>query len=243
MSAPSRSAFDVLMANSSKKKTPPQSQSPKSKGSSPRKRKSPSESKTPNLLPLNGDSPAPSSDHQEPVKNSSSGPIVDTPVENAANDGSKGSGLKQSETKAADKDEGTVAVKKSKVSISPDESVTELKKKAADFKVKRAAYWVEGERVPFMIVAKALHAVSEESSRIAMTQIVCNLLRTVMETTPDDLLAVMYLFANRIAPAHEGLELGIGEASIIKALGEACGAKESHIKKKYEVIKRFNIDV
>lgn len=153
-------------------------------------------------------------------------------MKNAATDGSKSLGLKKSETNTANTDK---AVKKPKVSISPNESVSELKKKAADFKVERAAYWGKGERVPFMFVAKALDAVSEESSRIAMTQIVCNLLRTVMETTPDDLLAVMYLFANRIAPPHEGLELGIGESSIIKALGEACGAKESHITKKYKV--------
>ena len=38
-----------------------------------------------------------------------------------------------------------------------------------------------------------------------------------------------------IAPLHEGGELGIGDASIIKALAEACGAKESQIKSKYQV--------
>lgn len=135
----------------------------------------------------------------------------------------------------ADTDKALVAAKKQKVSISPDESVKELKKKAADFKVKRAAYWGVGERVPFMFLAKALDAISKESGRIVITEITCNMLRTVMDTTPDDLLAVVYLSANRIASAHEGLELGIGETSIIKALAEACGAKEAHIKKQYEV--------
>ncbi|XP_059626887.1 DNA ligase 1-like isoform X2 [Cornus florida] len=44
---------------------------------------------------------------------------------------------------------------------------------------------------------------------------------------------VKYL-QKRIAAAHEGLELGIGDASIIKALAEACGAKESQIKTRYK---------
>ncbi|KAG7950345.1 hypothetical protein I3843_13G107400 [Carya illinoinensis] len=37
-----------------------------------------------------------------------------------------------------------------------------------------------------------------------------------------------------IAPAHEGLELGIGDASIIKALSEACGRTEVQVKKQYK---------
>ncbi|KAL1558178.1 tRNA ligase [Salvia divinorum] len=222
MSGSSRSAFDVLMANASKKKREPsQSQSANAKESSPRKRKSPSKSQTPDLLPQKEDSPAPT-EKQDVVQNSSSCGIG----------GLKDSGSKQIQTSNADK--RLVAAKKPKLSITPEESVSELKKKALDFKAKKAAYWGEGKRVPFMFLAKTLEAVSKESGRIVITGIVCNMLRTVMETAPDDLLAVMYLLVNRIAPAHEGLELGIGESSIIKALAEACGAKEAHIKKQYE---------
>ncbi|KAH6791822.1 DNA ligase 1 [Perilla frutescens var. hirtella] len=237
MSASSRSAFDVLMSNASKKKSPSQSQSqsPKPKQSSPRKRKSPAQSQTPNLLPANGNSPASISEKQANVENSSSSSIGDAHVEeNPTNDGLENSGLKQTGSNNADTDKGLVAVKKPKVSISPDESAAELKKKAVDFNVKRAAYWGEGERVPFMFLAKAFDAISKESGRIVITEIVCNLLRTVIETTPDDLLALVYLLAVKIAPAHEGLELGIGETSIIKALAEACGAKEAFIKLRYK---------
>ncbi|KAM7528000.1 hypothetical protein LguiB_031410 [Lonicera macranthoides] len=118
--------------------------------------------------------------------------------------------------------------------ISADESVTELKKKAASFDPKKAAFWGEGERVPFLFLARVFDAISRESGRIAITEIVCNMLRTVIQTTPDDLAPIVYLLANRIAPAHEGLELGIGEASIIKALAEACGATEKQIKSQYK---------
>lgn len=56
-----------------------------------------------------------------------------------------------------------------------------------------------------------------------------------MVTTPDDLVPIVYLSANRIAPAHEGTELGIGDASIIKALAEAFGRTEVQVKKQYQV--------
>ncbi|KAL6536083.1 hypothetical protein OROHE_012927 [Orobanche hederae] len=63
--------------------------------------------------------------------------------------------------------------------------------------------------------------------RLHKIVILCNMLRTVMEITPKDLLPFVYILANRIAPAHQGLELGIGDASIIRALAESCGASES----------------
>lgn len=120
--------------------------------------------------------------------------------------------------------------------VTADESIALLKKKPKDFDPKSAAFWKDGEPVPFLFLAKALDAIDKESGRIAITDIVCNLLRTVIQTTPKDLVAVVYLLANKIAPAHEGVELGIGDASIIKALAEACGAKESQIKSKYQVL-------
>lgn len=220
MSASRPSAFDVLMANASKKKKNPA----KPQESSPKKRKAPIESQTPNS------------------------PLTDNAVEKQADESGSNriedgkSNEIESGLSNGDSDKGPVAAKKPKNAISPDESLLELKKKAVEFNVKRAVYWGQGERVPFMFVVKAFDAISKESGRIAITEIVCNMLRTVMETTPDDLLAVVYLLANRIASAHEGLELGIGDASIIKALAEACGTKEAHIKKQYKVIEWFTFE-
>lgn len=113
--------------------------------------------------------------------------------------------------------------------------IGELKKKAGDFDPKLVACWNQGERVPFLFLSLVFDLIANETGRIVITDIVCNMLRTVMYTTPDDLVAVVYLSANRIAPAHEGLELGIGDASIIKALAEACGRTEAKVKKQYKV--------
>ncbi|KAK6926707.1 DNA ligase, ATP-dependent, central [Dillenia turbinata] len=120
------------------------------------------------------------------------------------------------------------------VQLSVDERIDQLKKKASEFDPKKAAFWKEGERVPFLFLCRAFDMIAKESGRIAITEIACNLMRTVIQTTPDNLLAMVYLSANKIAPAHEGVELGIGEASIIKALAEVCGSKEAHIKNQYK---------
>ncbi|XP_017252849.1 DNA ligase 1 isoform X2 [Daucus carota subsp. sativus] len=126
-----------------------------------------------------------------------------------------------------------LAVKKAEA-VSLDESIAQLKNKPANFDPKKAAFWGEGKKVPFSFVTRVFDAVDKESGRIVITEIVCNMLRTVIQTSPDDLLPVVYLLANRIAPAHEGLELGIGDASIIKALAEACGCNEAQIRKQYK---------
>ncbi|CAL4934048.1 unnamed protein product [Urochloa decumbens] len=107
----------------------------------------------------------------------------------------------------------------------------ELKKKGSEFDPMAAAYWKPGEPVPFLFLARALDLISNESGRIVITEILSNVFRTVMATTPDDLLATVYLSANRIAAPHEGIELGIGDASVIRALAEAYGRKEEHVKK------------
>ncbi|XP_010689152.3 DNA ligase 1 [Beta vulgaris subsp. vulgaris] len=124
--------------------------------------------------------------------------------------------------------------KKAKVSINVDEFVANLKKKPANFDPNLAAWWEGGEKVPFLFLAKAFDLIKGESGRIVITDITCNLLRTVIAKTPEDLLEVVYLLANKIAPGHQGLELGIGDASLIKALAEACGATETVVKKLYK---------
>ncbi|GAA0176149.1 DNA ligase [Lithospermum erythrorhizon] len=108
------------------------------------------------------------------------------------------------------------------------------KKLSIDESPNKAAYWGEGESVPFMFLAKGLDEISQVNGRIVMTEILCNMLRTVMETTPHDLVALVYLLVNRIAPAHHGMELGLGDASIIKALAQASGSKQSLIKNQYK---------
>lgn len=230
------SAFDALMSGAraaAKKKSATST-------SSPKKRKA---------LDSLDPSPKPSSSHTLestlPVESQCGNSILDNPggshlgtAENAVdlgetklgqdNGGSVGTknGPAGSKTCATSVQERTAKLKS---------SIPELKKKAKDFNSKNVACWKEGERVPCLFLCLGFDMISEESSRIVITDIVCNMLRTVMDTTPDDLVATVYLLANKIAPAHEGLELGIGDSSIIKALSEAFGRTEAQVKKQYKV--------
>lgn len=43
-----------------------------------------------------------------------------------------------------------------------------------------------------------------------------NCFRTIIATTPEDLLPTVYLCTNQVAPSHEGTELGIGDATLVK---------------------------
>ena len=57
---------------------------------------------------------------------------------------------------------------------------------------------------------------------------------TIIATTPDDLVAAIYLCINKLAPAHEGIELGIGETVILKSLSQVTGRSIAALKSKYK---------
>ncbi|XP_010521722.1 PREDICTED: DNA ligase 1 [Tarenaya hassleriana] len=221
MSSSSRpSAFDALMSNAraaaAKKKTTPQ---PSTSSRSPKKRKAE------NAQPTD---PAKASVSESVVAKSenSRGPITDSTKLSSNSspiaDDSKNEGKKLKVLSQAEK----ITELKSKIGL--------LKKKTSDFDPKAVSCWEKGERVPFLFLCLAFDMISHETGRIVITDILCNMLRTVIATTPEDLVATVSLSANEIAPAHEGLELGIGDASIKKALAEAFGRTEKQVDKEYK---------
>ncbi|MED6164083.1 hypothetical protein PIB30_086295 [Stylosanthes scabra] len=114
------------------------------------------------------------------------------------------------------------------------ERVPQLKARPENFEPSSVVSWEKGTPLPFSLLALALDMISEKSARIATTNIACNLMQTVIYSTPQDLLPLMYLLGMKVAPAHEGVEMGIGESSIVKALAEATGRTKSTINKLYE---------
>jgi DNA ligase-1 len=103
-----------------------------------------------------------------------------------------------------------------------------------NFDLSQLATWPEGKPVPFGFLADTFEAIAEESKRLVITNLLINAFRTVIATSPNDLVPMVYLCTNRVAPAHSGLELGIGDSTLIKALAQATGRKESAIKKEYD---------
>ncbi|KAF6025173.1 LIG1 [Bugula neritina] len=65
---------------------------------------------------------------------------------------------------------------------------------------------------------------------LKIVEMLSNFFRSVIILSPNDLLQCIYLCLNKTAPAYEGVELGIGDAILIKALAEATGRNSSQIK-------------
>lgn len=64
-----------------------------------------------------------------------------------------------------------------------------------------------------------------------MTQILSNFFRSVIVLSPNDLLHSVYLCLNKVAPAFEGLELGVAETNIMKAIAQTTGRSMDQIKR------------
>jgi len=92
------------------------------------------------------------------------------------------------------------------------------------------ACWKHGERVPYLAVARTFQAIEDTSARLKITSILSNFFRSVIALSPDDLLPCVYLCLNKLAPAYEGIELGIGENILMKAVAESTGRSLQQIK-------------
>ncbi|XP_058778874.1 DNA ligase 1-like [Vicia villosa] len=110
------------------------------------------------------------------------------------------------------------------------ERVLLLSNSPSKFNPCTVAYWEKGKPVPFLFLCLAFNLIGEEDGRIKKTEIACNLLRTVIHATPEDLLPIVYLFSGTLAPPQEGLELRIGEPTINTVIAEAYGTTEKRIK-------------
>eukprot|EP00960_Hanusia_phi_P025383 745508-Hanusia_phi.AAC.5 len=96
--------------------------------------------------------------------------------------------------------------------------------------------WKAGQPVPYSHLATMFEKVEKQSKRLEIISLVTDCLRSVIETTPDDLLPCVYLCVNKLAPAHEGVELGIGDMILKKALAEATGRQVKDIQSDYDKV-------
>lgn len=94
--------------------------------------------------------------------------------------------------------------------------------------------WKEGESVPYSALASTFADIQATTKRLEITEILTQFLVRVIKRSPDNLLQVVYLCINRLCPDYEGLELGIGESLLIKAIAQSTGREVARIKKDLE---------
>lgn len=107
----------------------------------------------------------------------------------------------------------------------------------ADYDPSKAKYdpiqdacWSHGEAVPYLALAKTLEVIEATSARLKMIEILSNYLRSVILLTPEDLLASIYLVLNQLAPAYHGVELGVAESGLLRAVAASAGRSVSGMR-------------
>ena len=90
--------------------------------------------------------------------------------------------------------------------------------------------WKEGEPVPYAALCTTFSLVEMTTKRLVIMAHCSLFLRQVLRLTPDDLLPTVQLMINKLAADYAGIELGIGESLIMKAIGEATGRSLAIVK-------------
>ncbi|OBR13957.1 DNA ligase [Colletotrichum higginsianum IMI 349063] len=90
--------------------------------------------------------------------------------------------------------------------------------------------WKQGEPVPYAALCTTFSLIELTTKRLEIMAHCSLFLRQVLRLTPDDLLPTVLLMINKLAPDYAGIELGIGESLIMKAIGETTGRSLAVIK-------------
>ncbi|KAJ2261039.1 ATP-dependent DNA ligase Cdc17 [Coemansia sp. RSA 376] len=92
----------------------------------------------------------------------------------------------------------------------------------------------EGAQVPYLALCKVFELIEGTSKRLEITAYIRDFLLQVMRVGQEQLTHTVMLCISKIAPDHEGIELGIGEAMLIKSIATATGKQASRVKQEQQ---------
>ncbi|KAE8420495.1 hypothetical protein BDV36DRAFT_249418 [Aspergillus pseudocaelatus] len=90
--------------------------------------------------------------------------------------------------------------------------------------------WKPGIPVPYAALCTTFSLIEMTTKRLVILAHCSLFLRQVLRLTPQDLLPTVQLMINKLAADYAGIELGIGESLIMKAIGESTGRSLAVIK-------------
>lgn len=96
--------------------------------------------------------------------------------------------------------------------------------------------WKAGEPVPYAALCTTFSKIELTTKRLEIMAHCSAFLRQVARLTPDDLQPTVLLMIGKLAADYAGIELGIGESLIMKAIGETTGRNLKIIKEDQQKI-------
>lgn len=90
--------------------------------------------------------------------------------------------------------------------------------------------WKAGSPVPYLALCTTFSLIELTTKRLEIAAHCTLFLRQVLRLTPGDLLPTIQLMINKLAADYAGIELGIGESFIMKAIGQSTGRSLAVIK-------------
>ncbi|KAK1922099.1 putative DNA ligase [Papiliotrema laurentii] len=96
--------------------------------------------------------------------------------------------------------------------------------------------WKEGEPVPYAALVSTFEKIEATTKRLEILNLLTQFLLVVAKrdtatsVKDSNLLKVVYLCINRLCPDYMGIELGIGEMLLVKAIAESTGRATTKIK-------------
>ncbi|KZO91954.1 ATP-dependent DNA ligase [Calocera viscosa TUFC12733] len=90
--------------------------------------------------------------------------------------------------------------------------------------------WPAGHPVPYASLVSTFTLIETTSKRNEITTHLTAFFLMVIRLSPQELLKTVYMCINRLCPDYVGLELGIGESILEKAIAESTGRSLAKIK-------------
>ncbi|WVQ66972.1 uncharacterized protein L199_005164 [Kwoniella botswanensis] len=96
--------------------------------------------------------------------------------------------------------------------------------------------WKDGEAVPYAALVSTFEKIEATTKRLEILELLTQFFLvvakrdTAKQAKDSNLLKVVYLCINRLCPDYMGIELGIGETLLIKAIAESTGRATTKIK-------------
>ncbi|CAK4031562.1 related to DNA ligase (ATP) [Lecanosticta acicola] len=96
--------------------------------------------------------------------------------------------------------------------------------------------WKAGNPVPYAALCTTFSKIEMTTKRLEILAHCSLFLRQVLRLTPEDLQPTVLLMIGKLAADYAGIELGIGESLIMKAIGETTGRNLKIIKEDQQKI-------